>query len=434
MPLTCVACSLVFDCLDEQKIHYRLDWHRVNLKRKAAGLPSISNEDYERRKAAALEMQNQNSKAAIPGECLACRKEFSSQHILQDHLRSKKHIQKQRIWEKNNNRNEDPAISSSFPTETQEAMLTASELPPPPPTPNEPKENQPMMHEANPLSEHRRIQHSKIEDFSEMELQQETKAAPLLVDSCLFCAYGSRNNPEESGVEQCLNHMLKSHGFFIPDAEYLVDIEGLLMYLQEKVKRGIVCLYCHKQSTGLQAVQSHMKSKGHCKILYDPDVDMAEYSFCYDFSGSYADVPRGIVTDDADRMDESCSEGSEDDLDPPVKFKKMFETNEIGELVLLDGRVVGNRQYQRYYRQHLRPTDDRESIVAQAKENHQKLLQQFGLPLEENLQIDLRTPSCSILNKVTPSHLSGKERILKDRKRFDFTQNKKMDETWNEQQ
>jgi pre-60S factor REI1 len=37
--------------------------------------------------------------------------------------------------------------------------------------------------------------------------------------------------------------MLKQHGFFIPFVENLVDLEGLLTYLGEKIGIGHVCLW-----------------------------------------------------------------------------------------------------------------------------------------------------------------------------------------------
>ncbi len=36
-------------------------------------------------------------------------------------------------------------------------------------------------------------------------------------------------------VDKNIVHLTEKHSFFIPDAEYLVDMEGLLAYLGEKV-------------------------------------------------------------------------------------------------------------------------------------------------------------------------------------------------------
>jgi len=52
--------------------------------------------------------------------------------------------------------------------------------------------------------------------------------------------------------------MSAEHSFFIPDAEYCSDIDGLLDYLGSKVGEGMMCLWCDDRSRQfytLQAVQ-----------------------------------------------------------------------------------------------------------------------------------------------------------------------------------
>ena len=43
----CTACGLTFENRQEQVSHYRLDWHRYNLKRKLNGLSCIGEDDFE---------------------------------------------------------------------------------------------------------------------------------------------------------------------------------------------------------------------------------------------------------------------------------------------------------------------------------------------------------------------------------------------------
>jgi len=43
--------------------------------------------------------------------------------------------------------------------------------------------------------------------------------------------------------------MNKVHGFFLSDPKYLVDTEGLLKYLAEKINIGNLCLYCENVGT-----------------------------------------------------------------------------------------------------------------------------------------------------------------------------------------
>lgn len=99
---------------------------------------------------------------------------------------------------------------------------------------------------------------------------------PLPSTTCLFC-------PTTSGsAKETAIHMRASHGFVIPEEEYLVDLEGLLRRLGEEVGTWNVCICCSKgyggninldteglssaelskrASKGIEAVRKHMKDK-----------------------------------------------------------------------------------------------------------------------------------------------------------------------------
>ena len=47
----------------------------------------------------------------------------------------------------------------------------------------------------------------------------------LGIEECLFCSNVS------SSLDTNVHHMTVSHSFFIPDLEFLVDLEGLITYL-----------------------------------------------------------------------------------------------------------------------------------------------------------------------------------------------------------
>lgn len=52
-----------------------------------------------------------------------------------------------------------------------------------------------------------------------------------------------------------------------------------------KVGEGHVCLWCNEKGKSFyttDAVQKHMKSKGHCKMLHEGDA-LFEYSDFYDY-------------------------------------------------------------------------------------------------------------------------------------------------------
>jgi hypothetical protein len=64
-----------------------------------------------------------------------------------------------------------------------------------------------------------------------------------------------------------LSRMQSAYSFFVPDSEYLVNLEGFLGYCNEKVWWGNTCLYCHRNLASVEGLK-HMHNKRHCKILY----------------------------------------------------------------------------------------------------------------------------------------------------------------------
>ena len=92
------------------------------------------------------------------------------------------------------------------------------------------------------------------EQLIEKKIANSRKLTP---EECLFCGHFSET------FEANISHMTVAHSFFIPDIEYLVDLEGLIQYLGEKISIGNVCLYCNGKGKGfhsLGAIQKHMVS------------------------------------------------------------------------------------------------------------------------------------------------------------------------------
>lgn len=46
---TCITCRVAFARAELQRDHYKSDWHRYNLKRKVAELPSVSAEVFQQK-------------------------------------------------------------------------------------------------------------------------------------------------------------------------------------------------------------------------------------------------------------------------------------------------------------------------------------------------------------------------------------------------
>jgi len=133
-----------------------------------------------------------------------------------------------------------------------------------------------------------------------------------------------------------MQHMTTAHSFFMPDIEYLVDLEGLVAYLAEKISDGKLCLWCNEKTKSfysIKSVQQHMLDKGHCKMLHE-GAALAEYADFYDYSASYPDQEAV----DADEVVDSNILSDED-----------------FQLVLPSGATIGHRSLMRYYRQNIPP-------------------------------------------------------------------------------
>jgi len=165
------------------------------------------------------------------------------------------------------------------------------------------------------------------------------------------------DNKRFETTDECVQYMADTFGFFIPDLEYLSDKDGLIEYLNGKVKLGGLCLYCQKQLQPGWPCQNHMMNKSHCKIAYKEGVDLDEYEDFYDFEAQYEGLP----------LDE--------DGEP---IQPVSHISELGELVLPDGKRAGHRDLRVYYKQYYRPAEDRPSVLAVQREELIRVGAQLG--------------------------------------------------------
>lgn len=112
---------------------------------------------------------------------------------------------------------------------------------------------------------------------------------------CAFCGDTSATTPEENA-----EHALASHGFFVPDVEYLVDLEGLLAYVGDKVGVGFACVLCHRVFGSLDACRKHMADMAHCMMAYGEDDTDGEWDPFYDYSSEPASEL--VVTPDGNQL------------------------------------------------------------------------------------------------------------------------------------
>ncbi|KAJ2724528.1 pre-60S factor rei1 [Coemansia sp. Benny D115] len=89
---TCMACQVAFYSADQQRTHYRSDWHRYNLKRKVADMPPVTAESFAQRVLAQqAKTAEAAKKAQFSADCTVCKKNYSSENAFNNHLSSKKH-------------------------------------------------------------------------------------------------------------------------------------------------------------------------------------------------------------------------------------------------------------------------------------------------------------------------------------------------------
>ncbi|KAG6915393.1 hypothetical protein DXG01_011712 [Tephrocybe rancida] len=363
---TCLSCSIAFLSAEEQRVHYRSDFHRYNMKRRVASLPPVSasvfdNKVLERRAETAIMASAKDS------TCSICNKVYTTEGAYRSHINSKKHKEKEIK----------AASAPDPPSELQTSPMDETVSPHvDPSTSFSLAEPDPSVAATDSAPESGTgvlvVEDSPDDQDLEQSIDEKIAAARarLTPNHCLFCSH------ETTSLEGNLTHMSQAHSFFIPDADYLVDIPGLITYLGEKIAVGNVCIFCNdkgREFRSLEAVRKHMVDKSHCKIAYDSADDRLEVSDFYDFSNSYPDAesrkkrPKESKQDDDDNwedieddregvdetIDQAASDesGLDSDSDDSLPDDQITYGDSHLELVLPSGARIGHRTMRRYYAQ-----------------------------------------------------------------------------------
>ncbi|CAG5018459.1 unnamed protein product [Parnassius apollo] len=342
---TCITCQVLFKTAELQREHYKLDWHRYNLKRKVASIPPVTLEEFEQRAK-----EHRESAEAIRDEsayCKCCSKLFNTKNAYSNHINSKKHKQAEEKSigsdkkEDHSNHSDTDSFVKIDNVENQNTLQSGPE----------------KFVVLNPdgLDDEDIETDSEIEELDSDEWDEcRIKDSDSLIKprDCLFCTHHSKN------MVKNLKHMSEAHSFFIPDVEYCVNVKGLLLYLGEKISQGYMCLWCNEAGRtfySMEAARAHMIDKGHCKMLHE-GLALAEYADFYDYSTSYPDHKEG---------DENM------DVDDEVEEPATLEGDDY-QLVLPSGVVVGHRSLMRYYKQNL--TQSSQALVKRSDRKLHRLL------------------------------------------------------------
>ena len=325
------------------------------MKRRIASLPPVTQEIFNEKVLAAKATSTEAAaKASFEKSCYACQKAFYSENSYQNHVKSSKHKQREaRLSKEGDNAS---VMSSAFslgePIGKSDADVSGV---------------------TDDLKQATIAEDKEDED---MEENDDEEKDDFSASACLFC------RAEAADVEANVEHMYKSHGMFIPERNYLVDLEGLIRYLYRKVNENHECIYCHAIRNNADGARTHMRDKGHCMIAFEAEEEQIEIGQYYDFRSTYSDdeedededeimVEGGGVKVDGDDegWETDASSVDDDEIDSRRKAPLIYQDDY--ELHLPSGKSVGHRSLAKYYRQNLHnyPTSEERAERQLAIEN-----------------------------------------------------------------
>ena len=344
----CATSMVGFRTEAELREHYRSDFHRYNLKRKVAGLPPVTREWFDARRAKLREAEQVAQ--AMVYVCPLTSKKFQTENTFKAHTQTKKYkaLLADAMRRTNGTFDASPQVFAK-PARTNDdgAAGTAAEQ-------------------------------------GAADADEEAAAEEWDARTCLF------TNERFPSVEACLLHMHKRFGFYLPYVDRLTDPEGLLQYLGAKLTEGHIPLYASgldaeaKRFPSLHAVQRHMVDTNRCRLLFDGNEEEYEDYYALDMETD--------GSDDGDDDDDEWEEVSDDDeaaaLEAEARANGTLALASAssarasslappsvavsGELVVAgaDGasgsagpRHIGHRAYARYYRQRYKPPETRASVA-----------------------------------------------------------------------
>ncbi|KAI5957093.1 REH1 [Candida jiufengensis] len=394
---TCNTCSLKFVNADLQRQHMKTEFHRYNLKRRIAQLPSISSDVFaEKILSSKLRSDNRNENEDEYGFYVATRKKKNN---------SNKQNLKNGYSIRNNSRGRsieriitEAKDFAAIERSTSPAGSVASDFS------QFSLNDSEGYHEIEPIHTGSELNYTESSDFTDYEdlqmpledeeeedevedeeeedevddenLEDEEERSKIIpITNCFFCGV------ENVDTERNIKHMFNSHGLYIPERSFLMDMEGLLIYLSTIIS-SFNCSVCGFQGRNLESIRQHVKSKGHCKIPYETKDEKLRLAKYYDFTvddedktkrsknsptskkvGFNDDPTESIVYIDSDASanDETYNDQEEEREESSTNGEE--EINNNYSLVHIDpsgvelttpiGSRIGHRSMQRYYRQNI---------------------------------------------------------------------------------
>ncbi|CAD7703810.1 unnamed protein product [Ostreobium quekettii] len=356
--LYCSTSGTYFTDKDALTQHYRSDFHIYNLRRKVAGLPPVTKEWFDGRKHQIARAASKSSPGAGNRVWIdpLTQKKFSSEKTYASFVRSKKY--KRLVAESGGTAPEPIVVEKRAKEGADSGNKKALGVHSQGGYRSKPTTYRPVKGESEgPAATLEDAKSDSGDSSSEWETASDEDAAVMedgksgKVDKweewnvcrSLFDSHSSAT------FDDNLEYMYKKFGFFFPDAEHLTDPQGLLKYLGAKLQHGCVPLWSRgddpnpKRFRSLHAVQRHMIDTNRCRMLFEDNEE--EYEDFYDLAYLYE--PEG---------GQELVAGDEAGLG--TGGYELVLTGEGGR-----EKIVGTREFARYYKQKHRPTEARESVL-----------------------------------------------------------------------
>lgn len=329
------------------------EWHRYNLKRRVAQLPAISEEMFES-KVANIEKKKKEEEENE----YRLKKDDSNNNknteLTAKQLRKKQREEliekKRKLLELAKNRLVSNGGTVKMSEDGKKILIEKKDIS---------KEETELKEEVNNAIK----LENKLNNLNEEDLIKEKikNKVDIPISKCIFCVKMNKNleiNKDSENfdkIDELFEHLFKEHGLYLPERKYLINKEGLLEYLYEKIGFGNVCLKCSFQGKNFESIIQHMVKKDHIKIPYENEEEKLEISEFYNFMKSYE-------VDSGEKSVEGEEEGEEGEWED-VEEGELFEDEDIEEILyasefglhLPNGTVLGHRSLSKYYKQNIRP-------------------------------------------------------------------------------
>lgn len=366
---TCNTCQIRFASAELQRQHMKTEWHRYNLKRRVALLPSITSDVFAEKilsqKHYTPDERPMNedeygffvhSRRSGPGLPQVTKKMLKKmRHKNRGHSDTDREA-----WVRIVPRPSSPTASiasriSQFSLgnsddlrlvntqEDSEFLDTDSEY-----TDLEPS----ISHASTPSDV---VLEYEIIDGNDQP-QELVSDEEELFDATISCAYCGKHH---TNVESNVRHMFREHGLYIPERSFLTNLTGLLTHLGEVLLVSQECIVCGFKGLSIESTRLHILSKGHARIPYESKEEKAALAEFYTFytekakptvkgrkSVAFAKQSSSELSD-SDLEDEAEDMATED-INNNYTLAKIDHTR--SELILPNGPRLGHRTNARNYR------------------------------------------------------------------------------------